>query len=190
MGPEFEKGDGRLRPSLQQRLPGAEGPPEGCATAPRHAACGGPLPSSAEFRCYFCIRQDALRGKLAPSSGSPPNVPAASPVRRLPAPSPSRRSAPRMHRSSTLQQTTAGKVRQFMGAASKQEAKQGIKARGVAARTPPLPAARYPHLRRTASARSGPTSTGTTTSTTSTAATPRRAPPALHHHPFPRGSPP
>ena len=29
MGPEFEKGDGRLRPSLQQRLPGAEGPPEG-----------------------------------------------------------------------------------------------------------------------------------------------------------------
>ena len=48
MGPEFEKGDGRLRPSLQQRLPGAEGPPEGCTTAPRHAACGGPLPSSAE----------------------------------------------------------------------------------------------------------------------------------------------
>ena len=41
MGPEFEKGDGRLRPSLQQRLPGAEGPPEGCSTAPRHAACGG-----------------------------------------------------------------------------------------------------------------------------------------------------
>ena len=36
MGPEFEKGDGRLRPSLQQRLPGAEGPPEGCSTAPRH----------------------------------------------------------------------------------------------------------------------------------------------------------
>ena len=29
-GPEFEKGDGRLRPSLQQRLPGAEGPPEVC----------------------------------------------------------------------------------------------------------------------------------------------------------------
>jgi len=28
--------DGRLRPSLQQRLPGAEGPPEGCSTAPRH----------------------------------------------------------------------------------------------------------------------------------------------------------
>ena len=45
MGPEFEKGDGRLRPSLQQRLPGAEGPPEGCSTAPRHAACGGPIPS-------------------------------------------------------------------------------------------------------------------------------------------------
>ena len=48
VGPEFEKGDGRLRPSLQQRLPGAEGPPEGCTTAPCHAACGGPLPSSAE----------------------------------------------------------------------------------------------------------------------------------------------
>jgi hypothetical protein len=32
-----------LRPSLQQRLPGAEGPPEGCSTAPRHAACGGPI---------------------------------------------------------------------------------------------------------------------------------------------------
>ena len=48
MGPEFEKGDGRLRPSLQQRLPGAEGPPEGCTTDPRHAACGGPLPSCAE----------------------------------------------------------------------------------------------------------------------------------------------
>ena len=45
-GPEFEKGDGRLRPSLQQRLPGAEGPPEGCTTAPRHAACGSPIPSS------------------------------------------------------------------------------------------------------------------------------------------------
>jgi len=51
VGPEFEKGDGRLRPSLQQRLPGAEGPPEGCSTAPEgcstaphHAACGGPIP--------------------------------------------------------------------------------------------------------------------------------------------------
>ena len=53
MGPEFEKGDGRLRPSLQQRLPGAEGPPEGCTTAPRHAACGGPLPSSAEGPWLF-----------------------------------------------------------------------------------------------------------------------------------------
>ena len=39
-----------MRPSLQQRLPGAEGPPEGCSTAPRHAACGGPIPSSAECR--------------------------------------------------------------------------------------------------------------------------------------------
>ena len=46
VGPEFEKGDGRLRPSLQQRLPGAEGPPEGRSTAPRHAACGGPIPRS------------------------------------------------------------------------------------------------------------------------------------------------
>ena len=54
MGPEFEKGDGRLRPSLQQRLPGAEGPPEGCSTAPRHAACGGPIPSSAEGAALFC----------------------------------------------------------------------------------------------------------------------------------------
>ena len=35
MGPEFEKGDGRLRPSLQQRLPGAEGPPEGNRPTPR-----------------------------------------------------------------------------------------------------------------------------------------------------------
>ena len=33
----MKKGDGRLRPSLQQRLPGAEGPLEGCTTAPRHA---------------------------------------------------------------------------------------------------------------------------------------------------------
>jgi len=46
VGPEFENGDGRLRPSRQQRLPGAEGPPEGCSTAPRHAACGGPIPRS------------------------------------------------------------------------------------------------------------------------------------------------
>ena len=46
--PSLKKGDGRLRPSLQQRLPGAEGPPEGCTTAPCHAARGGPLPSSAE----------------------------------------------------------------------------------------------------------------------------------------------
>ena len=53
VGPEFEKGDGRLRPSLQQRLPGAEGPPKGCTTDPRHAACGGPLPSSAELRFLF-----------------------------------------------------------------------------------------------------------------------------------------
>ena len=55
VGPEFEKGDGRLRPSLQQRLPGAEGPPEGCSTAPRHAACGGPIPSSARAVRYFLL---------------------------------------------------------------------------------------------------------------------------------------
>ena len=53
--PEFEKGDGRLRPSLQQRLPGAEGPPEGCTTAPRHAACGGLLPSSAGGAMLFLL---------------------------------------------------------------------------------------------------------------------------------------
>ena len=79
MGPEFEKGDGRLRPSLQQRLPGAEGPPEGCTTAPRHAACGGPLPSSAEehlegpnlehLECHLehleCDYQPHMRGRGA-----------------------------------------------------------------------------------------------------------------------------
>ena len=70
MGPEFEKGDGRLRPSLQQRLPGAEGPPEGCTTAPRHAACGGPLPSSAEGPCVIfsrvriSVRSDGTDGTL------------------------------------------------------------------------------------------------------------------------------
>ena len=61
VGPEFEKGDGRLRPSLQQRLPGAEGPPEGCTTAPRHAACGGPIPSSAERRALSVILFQDLR---------------------------------------------------------------------------------------------------------------------------------
>ena len=61
MGPEFEKGDGRLRPSLQQRLPGAEGPPEGCTTDPRHAACGGPLPSSAEGPCILRMSWHQLK---------------------------------------------------------------------------------------------------------------------------------
>ena len=42
--PSLKKATGASRPSLQQRLPGAEGPPEGCSTAPRHAACGGPIP--------------------------------------------------------------------------------------------------------------------------------------------------
>ena len=40
--PSLKKATGASRPSLQQRLPGAEGPPEGRSTAPRHAACGGP----------------------------------------------------------------------------------------------------------------------------------------------------
>ena len=44
--PSLKKATGASRPSLQQRLPGAEGPPEGRSTAPRHAACGGPIPSS------------------------------------------------------------------------------------------------------------------------------------------------
>ena len=38
----MKKATDALRPSLQQRLPGAEGPPEGRSIAPRHAACGGP----------------------------------------------------------------------------------------------------------------------------------------------------
>ena len=41
VGPEFEKGDGRLRPSLQQRLPGAEGPPEDAQPLTPRRACGG-----------------------------------------------------------------------------------------------------------------------------------------------------
>ncbi len=65
MGPEFEKGDGRLRPSLQQRLPGAEGPPEGCSTAPRHAACGGPIPSS---RGHFLY---SFAGRLVAATADP-----------------------------------------------------------------------------------------------------------------------
>ena len=44
--PRLKKATGASRHSLQQRLPGAEGPPEGRSTAPRHAACGGPIPSS------------------------------------------------------------------------------------------------------------------------------------------------
>ena len=54
--PSLKKGDGRLRPSLQQRLPGAEGPPVGfCSTPPRHAACGGPFPAPLRpGRALFC----------------------------------------------------------------------------------------------------------------------------------------
>ena len=54
MGPEFEKGDGRLRPSLQQCLPGAEGPPEECTTAPRLAACGGEEKEFLRWQSGFC----------------------------------------------------------------------------------------------------------------------------------------
>ena len=62
MGPEFEKGDGRLRPSLQQRLPGAEGPPEGCSTAPRHAACAAVLfPAPLTWRVIFSLGAHLLR---------------------------------------------------------------------------------------------------------------------------------
>ena len=66
VGPEFEKGDGRLRTSLQQRLPGAEGPPEGCSTGPRHTACGGPLPSSAEGPCVIQFTATGDRYLLTP----------------------------------------------------------------------------------------------------------------------------
>ena len=73
MGPEFEKGDGRLRPSLQQRLPGAEGPPEGCSTAPRHAACGGPIPSCAGIpatRVFLLATSSLLQAAPAGSSSA------------------------------------------------------------------------------------------------------------------------
>ena len=51
--PSLKKATGASRPSLQQRLPGAEGPPEGRSTAPRHAACGGPIPSSRRQFFFF-----------------------------------------------------------------------------------------------------------------------------------------
>ena len=65
--PSLKKGDGRLRPSLQQRLPGAEGPPEGCTTDPRHAACGGPLPSSLRppLEHLECSHQPHIQGRGA-----------------------------------------------------------------------------------------------------------------------------
>ena len=53
VGPSLKKATGASRPSLQQRLPGAEGPPEGRSTAPRHAACGGPIPSSRRQFFFF-----------------------------------------------------------------------------------------------------------------------------------------
>ena len=68
MGPEFENGDGRLRPSRQQRLPGAEGPPEGRSTAPRHAACGGPIPRSRGPVLIFMLRTCHSRGRRRLSS--------------------------------------------------------------------------------------------------------------------------
>ena len=72
MGPEFENGDGRLRPSRQQRLPGAEGPPEGRSTAPRHAACGGPIPRS---RGPFLIFLFAKRIWTYGCHGARPHMP-------------------------------------------------------------------------------------------------------------------
>ena len=62
--PSLKKATGASRPSLQQRLPGAEGPPEGRSTAPRHAACGGPIPSSRGpvLICHICVR--GLMGKV------------------------------------------------------------------------------------------------------------------------------
>ena len=77
MGPEFEKGDGRLRPSLQQRLPGAEGPPEERSTAPRHAACGGPIPSSKVPLLIFlrtCVWSDTSKVEAQGVLGVPSGV--------------------------------------------------------------------------------------------------------------------
>ena len=54
--PSLKKATGASRPSLQQRLPGAEGPPEGRSTAPRHAACGGPIPSARGPVLIFALR--------------------------------------------------------------------------------------------------------------------------------------
>ena len=72
VGPEFEKGDGRLRPSLQQRLPGAEGPPEGCSTAPRHAACTWSTwrrENESASRGRSCMRPDARWGGAGRTTG-------------------------------------------------------------------------------------------------------------------------
>ena len=79
MGPEFEKGDGRLRPSLQQRLPGAEGPPEGCSTAPRHAACGGPIPArgATSYSFLFSAGTGLYVKAMAPRSDDHPSGPLA-----------------------------------------------------------------------------------------------------------------
>ena len=69
MGPEFENGDGRLRPSRQQRLPGAEGPPEGRSTAPRHAASGGPYSTLAGAGSYSCQTSAISAGRQRLSEG-------------------------------------------------------------------------------------------------------------------------
>ena len=58
--PSLKKATGASRPSLQQRLPGAEGPPEGRSTAPRHAACGGPIPSSRGPVLILFLREPSL----------------------------------------------------------------------------------------------------------------------------------
>ena len=44
------------------RLPAAEGPPEGCSTAPRHAACGGPITAPLHPRYFSSQPCEALRG--------------------------------------------------------------------------------------------------------------------------------
>ena len=71
--PSLKKATGASRPSLQQRLPGAEGPPEGRSTAPRHAACGGPIkerkktdnPREGHLEHLECDYQPHIQGRGA-----------------------------------------------------------------------------------------------------------------------------
>ena len=69
--PEREKGDGRLRPSLQQRLPGAEGPPEGCSTAPRPALAGFLFFPSRLPALSFCAAENAGGVQIGPHAITP-----------------------------------------------------------------------------------------------------------------------